>query len=59
VVEATRLAAWYYTPIIPRAATEAHVRLAGAPPAPGGGCFVSGRGASVRVGSALFPRLAE
>src|SRR6202011_4256189 len=32
LVEAARLAAWYYAPIIPRAAAEAHVRLAGTPP---------------------------
>jgi methionyl-tRNA synthetase len=59
IVEATRLAAWYYAPIVPRAATEAHCRLAGTPPAPGGGVFAPEPRAPVRVGPPLFPRLAE
>jgi methionyl-tRNA synthetase len=59
IVESTRLAAWYYAPIIPRAAAEAHCRLAGAPPAPGGGAFNPARSDIVRVGPPLFPRLAE
>ena len=59
VVEATRLAAWYYAPLIPRAATAAHQRLAGTPPAPGGEAFVPGRPATVRTGPPLFPRRAE
>jgi methionyl-tRNA synthetase len=56
IVESTRLAAWYYAPIIPRAAAEAHCRLAGAPPAPGGGVFEPARPHVVRVGPPLFPR---
>jgi methionyl-tRNA synthetase len=59
LVEAARLAAWHYAPIIPRASAEAHCRLAGAPPAPGGGVFDVKRRASVKVGPPLFPRLAE
>ena len=59
IVEATRLAAWHYAPFIPRAAAEAHCRLAGTPPAPGGGSFDPARTAVVRVGPPLFPRLPE
>jgi methionyl-tRNA synthetase len=56
VVEAARLAAWYYSPIIPRAAAEAHQRLAGTPAAPGKGTFqTAGRG-TVVFGPPLFPR---
>jgi methionyl-tRNA synthetase len=40
-VEATRLAAWHYTPFIPRAASEAYSRLSG----------------EIRRGPPLFPRL--
>jgi methionyl-tRNA synthetase len=68
VVEAARLAAWYSAPIIPRAAAEAHQRLAGSPPSPGGGRFVPRPGTGgnvlpglidltrVEVGPPLFPR---
>jgi methionyl-tRNA synthetase len=59
VVESTRLAAWHYAPIIPRAATEAHCRLAGTPPAPGGDVFDPTRPGAVSVGPPLFPRLAQ
>jgi methionyl-tRNA synthetase len=57
LVEAARLAAWYYAPIIPRAAAEAHLRLAGTPPAPGEGFFGALRRRSVVVRPALFPRM--
>ena len=53
-VEATRLAAWYYAPFIPRAATLAHCRLAGQPPAVGGVFRPAPR--SVSPGPPLFPR---
>ena len=56
VVEAARLAAWYYTPIIPRAATAAHHRLAGTPPSPGHGTFETGGRGTVVFGPPLFPR---
>jgi methionyl-tRNA synthetase len=56
VVEAARLAAWYYAPIIPRAATEAHQRLAGTSPSPGQGTFQPGPHPSVIFGPPLFPR---
>jgi methionyl-tRNA synthetase len=59
LVEATRLAAWYYAPVIPRAAVEAHQRLAGTPPAPGGDAFASERRGGVVVGPPLFPRVAH
>jgi methionyl-tRNA synthetase len=59
LVEAARLAAWFYAPIIPRAATEAHRRLAGTPPARGGGAFEPARQGQVTVGPPLFPRFAE
>lgn len=55
--EAARLAAWYSAPMIPRAADEAHRRLAGAPPAPGGGVFAPRAGRSASMGPPLFPRL--
>jgi len=55
-VEAARLAAWYYTPIIPRAAAEAHNRLAGAQPAPRGGTFQVESHRRVVFGLPLFPR---
>lgn len=57
LVEAARVAAWYYAPIIPRAATEAHRRLAGSLPTPGGGFFGALRRGSVLVGPPLFPRV--
>jgi methionyl-tRNA synthetase len=56
VVEAARLAAWYYAPIIPRAATAAHQRLAGTPPSPGHGTFETGGRGTVVFGPPLFPR---
>jgi methionyl-tRNA synthetase len=56
LVEAARLAAWYYAPIIPRAAAEAHRRLAGAPPTPGNGTFDPRRRGTVVFGAPLFPR---
>jgi methionyl-tRNA synthetase len=57
-VEAARLAAWYYAPIIPRAAAEAHLRLAGGPVVSDGGTFGAlGRPKSVVTGPALFPRM--
>jgi methionyl-tRNA synthetase len=56
ILEATRVAAWYYAPIVPRAATEAHCRLAGTRPAPGGGVFAPEPRAP-RVGPPLFPRV--
>jgi methionyl-tRNA synthetase len=56
-LEAARLAAWCYAPILPRAATEAHCRLAGSPPSPGGGTFDTARPRpEVFVGPPLFPR---
>jgi methionyl-tRNA synthetase len=58
VVEAARLAAWYYAPFVPRAATEAHQRLAGTQPAVDGGCFGAVRRGRVVVGAPLFPRVA-
>jgi len=58
-LEAARLAAWYYVPILPRAATDAHCRLAGARPLPGGGTFDPTRRHVVNVGPPLFPRLAQ
>jgi methionyl-tRNA synthetase len=56
VVEAARLAAWYYAPIIPRAAEAAHQRLAGGSPGVGGGCFEPRARRVVDVGPPLFPR---
>jgi methionyl-tRNA synthetase len=56
IVESTRLAAWHYAPILPRAASEAHCRLAGTPPAPGGDVFNPDRRGEVSVGPPLFPR---
>jgi methionyl-tRNA synthetase len=58
VVEAARLAAWYYVPIIPRAAAEAHKRLTGSVPEAGQGCFGALRRGNVTVGPPLFPRVA-
>jgi methionyl-tRNA synthetase len=58
LVEAARLAAWYYAPIIPRAAAEAHRRLAGSLPEPGQGCFGALRRGNVVTGRPLFPRVA-
>lgn len=58
LVEAARVAAWYYAPIIPRAAAEAHRRLAGSLPEPGQGCFGALRRGEVVTGSPLFPRVA-
>jgi methionyl-tRNA synthetase len=57
VVEAARLAAWYYSPIIPRAAADAHRRLAGTPPSRGQGIFGAVPRGEVVVGPPLFPRL--
>ena len=58
-VEAGRVAAWHYAPVIPRAAEEAHCRLAGTPPLVGGATFdPARRPVSSRVGSPLFPRVA-
>ena len=59
VVEAARVAAWHYAPILPRTAGEAHRRLAGAPPTPGGGAFGPSARRHVAVGPPLFPRSAE
>jgi methionyl-tRNA synthetase len=59
LVEAVRLAAWYYTPFIPRAATQAHRRLAGGPPVAGGGTFQPQAGRPVTVGAPLFPRVRD
>jgi len=56
VVEAARLAAWYYAPFIPRAATEAHRRLCGTAPAVGGGRFNATAREHVDIGAPLFPR---
>jgi methionyl-tRNA synthetase len=56
VVEAARLAAWYYSPVIPRAATAAHQRLAGTPPQPGQGTFQPRSDWAVTFGPPLFPR---
>ncbi len=57
LVEAARLAAWYYVPIIPRAAAEAHQRLAGSLPEPGQGYFGALRRGAVVSGPPLFPRV--
>ncbi len=57
LVEAARLAAWYYAPIIPRAAAEAHRRLAGSAPAVGQGWFGAVRRGEVVSGPPLFPRV--
>ena len=57
LVEAARLAAWYYSPIIPRAAAEAHRRLAGSLPSPGQGRFGTVRRGEVVTGPPLFPRV--
>ena len=54
-VEAARLAAWYYAPIIPRAAAEAHQRLAGTPVASGHGTFQPRPRGNVTFGPPLFP----
>ncbi len=56
VVEATRVAAWYYAPFIPRAALEAHCRLIGTPPVPDGGAFEARPRGTVRTGEPLFAR---
>jgi methionyl-tRNA synthetase len=56
-VEAARLAAWHYAPIIPRAASEAHVRLSGGTLRPGGGTFGAVGVQTVVTGPPLFPRL--
>jgi methionyl-tRNA synthetase len=56
VVEAARLAAWYYAPFIPRAAADAHLRLAGTPPCADGGTFDATRRGKVSFGAPLFPR---
>jgi methionyl-tRNA synthetase len=56
VVEAARLAAWYYAPFIPRAGVEAHRRLSGTAPAIGGGSFNVSARERVNVGPPLFPR---
>jgi methionyl-tRNA synthetase len=58
LVEAARLAAWYYAPIIPRAAAEAHLRLAGSLPAPGESLLGARQRGNVIIGPPLFPRLA-
>jgi methionyl-tRNA synthetase len=58
VVEAARLAAWYYAPFLPCAALEAHQRLAGTLAAAGGGVFRPAARERVLVGSPLFPRVA-
>jgi hypothetical protein len=55
-VEAARLAAWYYSPIIPRAAAEAHERLAGTQPLPGHGTFETAVRSTAVFGPPLFPR---
>ena len=55
-VEAARLAAWYYAPIIPRAAAEAHQRLAGVPVEHGSGTFQPAPRGAVTFGPPLFPR---
>jgi methionyl-tRNA synthetase len=57
VVEAARLASWHYAPFVPRAATEAHLRLVGTTPHLSGRTFAVGRRGSVRVGQPLFPRV--
>ena len=57
LVEAARLAAWYYAPIIPRAANEAHRRLAGSVPSPEQGRFGAVRRGEVVAGPPLFPRM--
>jgi methionyl-tRNA synthetase len=59
VVEAARVSAWYYAPITPRAAADAHQRLAGVVPAPGQGTFGAIQRGTVRVGAPLFPRMRE
>jgi methionyl-tRNA synthetase len=56
VVEAARLAAWYYSPIIPRAAAEAHQRLAGAPASAANATFNPEWRRRVVFGAPLFPR---
>jgi methionyl-tRNA synthetase len=54
---ATRLAAWHYWPFIPHAAAEAHRRLSGALPQPGGGAFGALLpGTTVESGAPLSPR---
>jgi methionyl-tRNA synthetase len=56
---AARLAAWHYWSFIPRAAEEAHRRLAGRPPGSGGGTFGTfAPGGDVLTGPPLFPRVA-
>lgn len=60
VVEAARVAAWHYAPILVRAASDAHRRLAGGPPpTSGGGTFDPLPRGEVAVGPPLFPRSAE
>jgi methionyl-tRNA synthetase len=57
-VEAARLAAWHATPLIPRAAAEAHRRLTGSQPLPGQDAFApTSQLDAVVVGPALFPRV--
>jgi methionyl-tRNA synthetase len=56
-VEAARLAAWHYAPIIPRAASEAHIRLSGGSPQQDGGTFGAVGVQSVVGGPPLFPRV--
>jgi methionyl-tRNA synthetase len=59
-LEAARLAAWYYAPIIPRGSTEAYCRIVGTPPLAGQGRF--GRVAhrdDIQVGAPIFPRIAS
>ncbi|MCA1648079.1 MAG: class I tRNA ligase family protein, partial [Chloroflexi bacterium] len=57
LVEAARLAAWYYAPFVPQAAAVAHQRIAGCVPSTGVGSFEVHRRATVQVGPPLFPRL--
>ena len=58
-LEAARLAAWYYAPVLTHAAAEAHCRIAGTLPLPGQGSFGAARARDdVEVGPPLFPRVA-
>jgi methionyl-tRNA synthetase len=57
-VEAARLAAWYYSPVLTRSAVEAHRRLTGSPPWAGQGHFSLAARGPVAVGEPLFPRMA-
>lgn len=57
-LEAARLAAWHYAPILPRAAAEAHCRIAGTPPLRGQAAFASAPPRDrPEVGPPLFPRV--